>query len=127
MKDCVANKDSIIANLDGYFDTCDYAEDFQADIDIADVFDCFSMFDFSLWLKAYDTSCKENAKETYLHEHGYRFDCYVWIMDNESCTMVGDTELLNFPSKNKSYVVSMFKELLANEGYLRKCIESRLQ
>lgn len=62
-----------------YFSESDYARDFEALIDVHEIFDWIPEWEYDLWLKAYDTSCRENDKEISLNEQGYEFDCYAFF------------------------------------------------
>ena len=70
--------------IDFDFDNTDYAEDFEAVADANEVFDWLPEYRYGLWLKAYDTSCRETDREIELDDDGYAFDCYVHVLDYEN-------------------------------------------
>lgn len=70
------------------FSGCDYAEDFEAIIDANQVFEWMPQYGYTLWLKAYDTSCRETDREIELNDDGYAFDCYVYVLDDEGKPVV---------------------------------------
>ena len=63
------------------FFNSDYADDFEALVDVHNFFDWVPEGKFDIWMKAYDTSCRETAREIELNDNGYKFDCYVWVCD----------------------------------------------
>lgn len=65
------------------FSDCDYADDFEAIVDASEVFDTVPKYRFNLWLKAYDSSMRENEREQEVNDKGYAFDCYVYVLDDE--------------------------------------------
>lgn len=68
------------------FSSCDYANDFEAIIDAHEVFDWLPRYSYNLWLKGYDTSCRETEREVMLNDNGYEYDCYVYVLNAEDGT-----------------------------------------
>ena len=82
-------------NMNGinpYFDSCGYANDFEAFIDIHCIIPSIPEGAFDIWLKAYDTSCRETENERYLNDSGYAFECCAAIMDYDGNTIIGNVE-----------------------------------
>ena len=68
-----------MSNIYYYFDDCGYANDFECLVDVNEYLDCIPEETYDLWLKAYDTSCCDNAHEKNLYEQGYAFECHARI------------------------------------------------
>ena len=64
------------------FCACDYADDFEALVDVHEVFDFVPEGVLDLWFKAYDTSCRESEHEAAINDAGYDFECFVWLTKN---------------------------------------------
>lgn len=72
------------------FSSCDYANDFEALVDASELFDFITKYRYNIWLKAYDTSCRETEREDMLADEGYEFDCYLYVISGEDGTHVID-------------------------------------
>lgn len=112
------------------FESCDYAEDFECLVDVHNYHDWFPEGLCDVWLKAYDTSCCETAKERELHDAGYAFECYVWLSTPDNCKITTNMEhrpamtreeaedmLVKMAERamNDKYVVETLKKLAEEE------------
>lgn len=109
----------MIKNIENYFSECGYAEDFEAVVSLCDVLEGFNEAGYSLWLKAYDTSCCENEKEKRLFDSGYKFDCYAWVTDETG--RVFNCEL-NAYAKTKDDAVEWFGNAISDKRNLDKFV-----
>ena len=70
--------------INPYFDSCDYANDFEALIDIHYIIPAIQEERFDLWLKAYDTSCCESEHEQELYDNNYLFECCCCVQEQDT-------------------------------------------
>lgn len=91
------------------FHPCDYAGDFECLVDLHMLFSSVPEEKYDLWLKAYDTSCRETEHEIELNDAGYAFECYVWV--TTTYTLRRSEPLFNAPAKSKEEAERMLTEV----------------